>query len=264
MMMTGSFRYIFLLASFIGAGQAIAEASFIKQHESDSSYETYAVLTAKKETQISSEIDAHIKKIYFLPGDHFKQGELLIEFDCEPLDIQMQRLASITKATEAKHKSNLELKKMNSVSELELQNSETENEKAAADAALIKLKQDKCKVPAPYEGDVVAKLANEGEIIKVDDPLLDILSNTDLEVQMYIPSKWLSGVQVGTTFTISLNELSGATLLMGNITKIVGKVDAASQSILVFGQLVLPAAGGPKLFAGMSGTANFDINQPTN
>lgn len=242
------------------SAQAASEASFIKQHKGNSDYEAYAVLTATQETHVSSEIEAHIKKIDFLPGQHFKKDDLLMEFDCEALDIQVQRLVSITKATQAKYNSSLELKKMSSISELEVQNAATENEKAQADVALAQLKQSKCKLTAPYDGDVVAKLANEGELVKLDEPLLEIISNQNLEVQMYIPSKWLSAVQPGTTFTLSLSELGATTLLMGSVTKIVGKVDAASQSVLVYGQLTLPETAAPKLFAGMSGTASFDIN----
>ena len=220
--------------------------------------EVYAVLTPVHEAKLSSEMTGKITRFFFLPGEHFQKGDTLVAFDCRHLIFQAQKIKAVMKATSANLNSHLALKKMNSISEVELKTAESEHEKAEAEYAAIQHQMTQCKLIAPYAGHVVLNAAKENEVVKVDDPVIDVVNNDSLEVKLFVPSRWLRAIKVGTPFKLKLDEVNSAKPFDCQITKIVRRIDPASQSLLVYGKIT--DKGKADLFSGMSGKAIFKLN----
>jgi RND family efflux transporter MFP subunit len=225
---------------------------------------TYASLFPVDKAALSSQMTGVIQKIYYRPGDVFKEGDILVQFNCEEVDLKANRAQAELEAAEVELKSMQELTQLNSASKLDLAKAQSAYKIAKADLRIINFQQKQCQIIAPYNGEVVHWSAAENETVKTDDPLIDIISNGNLEVKMYIPSLWLADVKKGTTFDLVLDEIP-AHKLQGNVVKIVGQIDPASQSILVYGVIdyskekqALLQDRAIKLFSGMSGMAYFD------
>ena len=224
------------------------------QKTSNAEYQAYAVLVPLKEAQLSSEMTGVISSIRYLPGEAFSKGDALVTFNCKDIEIEIKRATAETKSTQAVKESTIQLQKLNSISTVDATKAHSEHDKALAELEKYQHQFTKCTILAPYDGEVVAKEANVNETVKMDDPLIHIVNNKNLEVQMYIPSLWLQQLALKTPFTLNLQELVGTEIIKGNITKIVGRIDPASQSVLIFGKL---DENNYKLFAGMSGVASF-------
>lgn len=253
----------FLLLSSISLGllnhSNIAIAEAVKFANQDN-YEVYATIVPINQAQISSEITAKIDGIYFRPGQEFIKGDKLVSFDCKTTEIKIEKIKAVLKGTKVNLESNQKLKKLDSISNVELKESESKHEEQLAELHLLENEASKCNIIAPYNGEVTAVSAFENEIIKTDDPLIEIVSNHDLEVQMFIPSNWLNMIKVGTNFKLKISEVEHSNL-PGTVSKIVSKVDTSSQSILVFGKLDQGENNPINLFAGMSGVAAFEISK---
>ncbi|WP_116964120.1 efflux RND transporter periplasmic adaptor subunit [Fastidiosibacter lacustris] len=227
---------------------------------------TYASVFPINKASLSSPMTGTIQKIYFRPGDVFKKGEVLLQFDCEEIDLKMLRARAELEAADALLQSTTELMRLNSASKMDLAKAKSQSEIAKADLDIILFQQRQCQIIAPYNGEVVHQSAQENEMVKTDDPLLEIVDNRELEVKMYIPSSWLSKIHIGTNFSLMLEELPNIKLT-GQVIKIVSQIDPASQSILVYGKLVKndesSTLNTDMLFSGMSGIAHFKINKVT-
>lgn len=227
---------------------------------------TYASIFPVQKAALSSPMIGVIQKINFHPGDQFNQGDVLIQFDCEEVNLKAKRAQAELDAARAQLESISELMRLNSASKIELAKAQSQYKIAQADLNIIKFKQKQCQVIAPYHGEVVHQSAQENETVKTDDPLIDIIDNRDLEVRMYIPSTWLQYIHVKTSFTLHLDEIPKQ-IFHGVVTKMVDQIDPASQSVLIFGQLAVDdtASTSPVdinskiLFSGMSGIAYFDF-----
>ncbi|WP_440615590.1 efflux RND transporter periplasmic adaptor subunit [Cysteiniphilum sp. 6C5] len=247
-----------LITSLIYAGETVPT---INTH--DKSNSTYASLFPIQKASLSSPMTGVIQKINFHPGDQFKQGDVLVQFDCEEVDLKSKRAQAELDAARAQLDSTTELMRLNSASKIELAKAKSQFEIAKADLNIMKFQQKQCQVLAPYHGEVVHQSAQENETVKTDDPLIDIIDNRELEIKMYIPSTWLQHVNVHTPFTLHLDELPNK-YFQATVTKIVGQIDPASQSILIYGKL-MPVDATNKLkpqmlFSGMSGIAYFTTN----
>jgi membrane fusion protein (multidrug efflux system) len=104
---------------------------------------------------------------------------------------------------------------------------------------------------------VVEVIAHANEVAATGQPLMKIQDGSNLEVQIIVPSNWLTWLKPGAPFAFVIDE-TGQTV-NGKIARFGASVDPVSKTIRVIGSLT---TGGATVLPGMSGSAKFD--QPTN
>lgn len=147
---------------------------------------------------------------------------------------------------------NKRLLQLKSVGQLELEAAQAELAKANADLAVANATVPKCTIPAPFSGETVEQKRREFQYATPGQPLLDVLDDGSLEVELIAPSRWLSWLKIGDPFTIRIEETEKS--YPAKVTRLGGRVDPVSQSIRVIGQI---AGNAPDLMAGMSGRVLF-------
>jgi RND family efflux transporter MFP subunit len=210
--------------------------------------EIRAQLTPHEFTTLSSEIAARIDRITTRLGEHFKKGDVLVEFDCAIPRAQVARADAVEKQGEKTVAINRRLLQLKSVGQLELEVAQAELAKAKADLAVAQATASKCTIAAPFSGVTVEQKAREFQYTAPGQPLLDILNDHNLEVELIAPSRWLSWIRIGGDFKVKIDETEKT--YAARVTRIGGRVDPVSQSIKVIGEIAGPA---PELIAGMSG-----------
>jgi RND family efflux transporter MFP subunit len=210
--------------------------------------EMRAQLTPQRQTVLSAELGAKISRMPIKEGDRFEQGQLLIAFDCVLQQAQLDRAKSQMEGAQATLTGNRRLAELNSVGTVELQTSEAEVRKAAADVAYIQATLDKCEVHAPFPGRVVEIKAREQQFVQPGQPMLDILDDSVLELEFIAPSRWMSWLKPGHAFKVAIEE-TGKTYPV-RLARVGAKADPVSQSV----KMVAVVDGHfPELIAGMSG-----------
>ena len=104
---------------------------------------------------------------------------------------------------------------------------------------------------APFAGLTVDRKAHEFEYATLGQPLLDVLDDHALEVELTAPSRALGWLKPGASFQLRIDD-TGKTY-PGRVIRLGGRVDPASQSVKVIGEIIGDA---PELMAGMSGRVN--------
>jgi multidrug resistance efflux pump len=105
---------------------------------------------------------------------------------------------------------------------------------------------------SPFNGIAVEQKVQEFQYATPGQPLLEILDDRSLEVELIAPSRWLAWLKPGYAFTVHIDETDKT--YPADITRVGGRVDPVSQTIKVFGEIRGEAT---ELMAGMSGRANI-------
>lgn len=219
--------------------------------------EIRAQLTPRQYTTISSEIGARVSNIHVTEGGYFKKGQTLITFDCSLQQAQLRKSEADLSSAEKTYAANKRLAELNSVGQVELDNSQSASRKAAADVEMSRTLLRKCSVAAPYGGRVAEQRAREQQYVQAGQPLLEILDDSALELEYLVPSRWLVWLKPGARFFVRIDETGKN--YPATVVRTGARIDPVSQSIKIKGQV---AGRYPELLAGMSGVVSFPATNP--
>jgi RND family efflux transporter MFP subunit len=207
-------------------------------------------ITAKTSTTIGASMTGRLARFPLRDGDHFKAGQTLAHFDCGVAE----GAAARAHAAQDKKKSVLataqQLRQLGSNSGLELDVATAEAREAAAEVSASQAVLARCDIQAPFSGRVSNVIVHEYQYVTEGTPLLEILDDHELEMELIVPSSWLIWLKPGSRFAVTVDE-TGHTY-QAELIRLSGKVDAVTQSIKVYGRIVGAA---PELLPGMSGNA---------
>lgn len=207
-----------------------------------------AQLAPRRYTTLAAEIGAKVQRLPVVEGGAFRQGQLLVQFDCSLQQTQLNKAQAGVEATEKIWRANQRLGELNSVGKVELDISQAEWNKARADVAANRSLMGKCQIIAPYAGRIAEQKIREQQYAQPGQPLLEILDDSLLELEFLVPSHWLSWLHQGTEFQVRIDE-TGKTY-PAKVQRLAARVDPVSQSIKVNAAI---HGKFPELIAGMSG-----------
>ena len=99
---------------------------------------------APRHTTLAAEIGAKVQRLAVTEGGAFKKDQLLVQFDCSLQQAQLNKAHAGQNAADKTWRANQRLAQLNSVGKVELETSQAEVQKAAAEVAASKALLDKC------------------------------------------------------------------------------------------------------------------------
>ena len=242
-------RYLLILLSALLllplAGHAAAEGA--------GGGRTRIQLVAKRQTSLSSEISARIEKLPFREGDSFKEGDLLVGFDCALLQSQFRKAEAEAEAARNALNVNRKLAEMDSISTLELQQSEAKVKEKEAEETAMRVSVSKCDLKAPFGGRVAKLSVDPHQNVIPGKPLMDIMETGALEVRTIVPSRWLAWLKPGGRFSVQIEEMGGRSY-PARVIRVGARIDPLSRTVTLAGEVM---GKHPELLPGMSGWASF-------
>lgn len=229
---------LLLIAAALGAGWATASQA----------QELRAQLSPRDFTTLAAEIGAKIERIPVREGERFKKGQTLVSFDCSIQRAQLAEAKAALTATEKTVAVNSRLLELQTIGKLESDVALAERDKARAKLDASSAVLGKCQVPAPFDGRVAEQKVRAQQFVQPGQALLDILDDSELELDFVVPSKWLVWLKPGHVFQVAIDET--ARTYPVKLVRAGARIDPVSQSVKVTGTI-----GGsfPELAAGMSG-----------
>ncbi|MEP1209403.1 MAG: HlyD family efflux transporter periplasmic adaptor subunit [Rhizobiaceae bacterium] len=224
---------------------------------SESNFDARGVVIPNAEVTLGAGIAARIKLMPFKAGEEFRRGESLVVFDCARQNADLRGAkANLTKAS-SHHRGKIRLKARGAAGAQEVRDAAADMEVAKANVDGLQEVISLCKINAPFNGRVVERHAQTHEIPAANAPILTVVDDSTLEVDLIVPSTWLRWVNKGTRFEFDVDELGRS--YVAQVDRLGAKVDAVSQTIKITGKFVERPGN---VLTGMSGTAKFD--PPTN
>lgn len=205
-----------------------------------------------RSTILSSGVSARVAELSFREGDRFERGDTLLVLDCALHRARLEKAKAVVEESLKTWEVNARLGELNSVSTLEVDVAAARLAGAKADLAMIQIQVNECEVHAPFSGRMVRLDVKRYQYVPEGQPLFELIDDSDLEVEMIVPSRWLQWLSAGSELSVYVEELSS--VIRARVSRIGARIDPVSQSVKVFASL---EEAHPELVAGMSGTAQF-------
>ncbi|MBF0346329.1 MAG: efflux RND transporter periplasmic adaptor subunit [Magnetococcales bacterium] len=217
--------------------------------------ELRAELITQRHVVLASDFAARVLEIAPEEGQSFKQGDLLVRFDCSLEKAQLERAQAQVKAAETKVSVQQRLSHLNATSRMEEELAAAEAATARAEMKIIQVRISRCELTAPFSGRVAERMAQQHQYVKAGDPLMEILDPNALQAVFLLPSRYLSHLAKGDAFKIHIDETSATYTAL--VTAIGARIDALSQSVKIVGRIT---GDHPELLPGMSGQAALEVS----
>lgn len=212
------------------------------------------IVKAVNEATISSDLGFRIVDLPYREGQSFKKGDTLVAFDCDALKAELQAAEAQQAAEQITLNNNAKLARYNAVGRYEVSLSKAKVDQAAASVRVIRVRIDQCTIKAPFDGRVAVRAANIAELTDRTRPIMQIVSDQDLEIEMLLPADWLRWMKTGEKFTMRVEE--NAESIAAEVAQISPVVDPVSQTIKVVGRFTGDRRG---VLPGMSGPVSFTV-----
>ena len=214
--------------------------------------EISVLVASGEETVLSSQMAGRIKKLYFGLGDLVKTGALLLEFECESEEAQLQAAQAEYRGARESHLAKMRLQALGAAGELEVTLAAAGADKAKSQVSLREAQMAFCKVMAPFSGSLVKLRVKLSESVSAGQPLVEMVNPDSLKAQIFVPAAWSRWIKVGTPVVVKSSDNNKT--YRARVAKLNARVEGVSQSL----ELEARFEGNPLgLLPGMVGTAAF-------
>lgn len=208
------------------------------------------VVRAIHQASLSTELATPVARVGAREGQRFKTGDPLIEFDCRRQNHELSALGATVREAQVTHDSQTHLLRNGATNRNDLAISAARLEKASADHAALKVRLTGCLIAAPFDGTVVDLGVNAHELPTPNKPLMTIVSDRLLEIEVIVPSRALLHLLVGVEFEFTVDETHR--IYRAKVQRAGGSVDPVSQTAKVYAVFISTF---DDVVPGMSGTA---------
>lgn len=212
------------------------------------------VVRGVAEVTLAADIVARIVEAPLRDGDRFRKGDTLVKFDCLAMEAERDAAQAAWRGHKNNYESNLKLKKFGAGSQFAIVSAKSDMEKSEADVRRLEARLRACKIDAPFDGRVIERVVNAHETPGANQPLIRIVDDSALDLQLVVPSRWLAWLKPQTEFVFTADETGKA--YPARINLIGAVVDPVSQTVRLRCAFVEHPAD---ILTGMSGTAQITV-----
>lgn len=209
-------------------------------------YEAVGTVTARTASTVSSKLMGVVRTVHVQEGDQVGKGDLLVTIDQRQVKAQLERALANAEVAEKEYRRFQQLLKEQSASQQEFDRALARHREAQAAVAAARVSQKDARVRAPYDGRVVAKMINPGDLASPGTPFLTLEQRGLFWADLVLPERHIQSVRLGLEAKVivpALNDLE----ILGEVGRIVPSADARSRSFQV--KVNLPSV--PDLKSGM-------------
>lgn len=201
---------------------------------------------------LSSEIAGRVVSLPFRDGETFEQGEELVGIDCASYRAKLDETDAQMRRAQRKLASFRVLDRRGATGKADLDLAEIDADAARAVRETAAIDVSRCSITAPFDGAVAEQKVKRHQYVTVGEPIIDILSAEDLELEFLAPSRWLGWLEIGSVFSMKIDELDRS--FPAVVTRLGARIDPVSQSVKIYARVEGETAD---LLPGMSGIAHF-------
>lgn len=205
----------------------VAEAS-----EWQDKIEAVGTLKAVNGADLALQVSGIVQDIAFQSGDTVEQGKVLLGLAAAEDVAKLASLQATADNLSITLKRDQEQLKIKAVSEATVDSDVANLKNAQALVDQQKAIVDQKTLRAPFAGRLGIRSVNLGEFLNAGTTIVTLQALDRLYVDMYLPQKNISRVQVGQDISIAVDAYPGKTF-SGKISAVNAKVDSSTRNILV-------------------------------
>jgi RND family efflux transporter MFP subunit len=195
-------------------------------------YEAVGTVTARTSSTLSSKLMGVVRSVHVQEGDMIKNGDLLVTIDQRQVKARLEQALANAEVAAKEYKRYQRLLKEQSASQQEFDRAQARHREAQAAVAAARVSQKDAKVKAPYDGRVVAKLINPGDLASPGTPFLTIEQQGLFWTDLVLPERHIQAVRTGLEVKVAVPAIDNREIV-GEVGRIVPSADARSRSFQV-------------------------------
>lgn len=232
----------YMIKKYLGSRpQAVVAVSAIKaqNYQWQPQLKATGSVRAVRGINVTTEIAGMVKKIYFTPGAHVKEGDILVQLNVDAEIAQLNSLqatAELAKVTYHRNKAQFEAQAVSKATlDFDAADLKSKQAQVAQQSALIAKKT----IRAPFTGKLGISLINPGQFVNPGDKVVSLQSLDPIYVDFYIPQQAITQLTTGQTMTTTLDAFPDRRY-DGKITTIDPHFDTATRNVVVEATLSNP------------------------
>ena len=209
------------------------------------------VVRSQARLDLRTDLDAVIRSAPFVDGERFARGDVLVSFDCRRHRAERDAAKARAVAARIEALSKAKLHRHGAVGRSELERAGALHRSAAARSEALDARLASCAMAAPFDGRIVRLAARAGERPRAGEPVVTIVDDRRLRLEIVAPSNWLAWARTGRTFRFRVDETGR--VHAARLTGTGAEVDPRTRTIVLHAAL-----DGTGVLPGMSGDAIFE------
>ncbi len=209
-------------------------------------YEAVGTVTARTASTVASKLMGVVRAIHVQEGDVVKQGDLLVTLDQRQVQARLdQAQANLAVATK-EYRRYQQLLKEQSASQQEFDRAEARYREAQAAVDAARVSRKDALVRAPYDGRVVSKMINPGDLASPGTPFLTIEEEGLFCTDLVLPERYIQAIKLDLEVSVVVPAMNQEEFT-GVVGRIIPTADARSRSF----QVKVRMPEGPDFKSGM-------------
>jgi len=209
-------------------------------------------VAANEMVEIKSETDGTLEEVLFTEGQRVKQGDLLIRLDESKFSASVNEAEANFKLSETTYERSKQLFRDKLVSQQEYDQAAAQYQANKASLELKRRLLKDARIYAPFKGIMSSRQVSPGQVIARNTTLTWIIDLDPVKVELNVPERFVSQLQVGQKIEITVAAYPGRTFL-GEVFFIAPFVESATRTALVKARIANPNAElKPGMFANLN------------
>ena len=166
-------------------------------------------LRSRRGVVLRPEVGGRITQLNFNDGQRVRKGQVLVQFDDQLPQAQVQQSRAELSIAQANQTRNQELVAQNFISQRSLDESAANLEVAQAKLALARATAARLKIVAPFDGIVGIRQVNVGDYLKDGADIVNIEDIEAIFVDYRLPERFQGKLRRGQTAVLDIDALPG-------------------------------------------------------
>lgn len=147
--------------------------------------------------QLSAPLSGLVANVFCAEGDRVEAGQVLVQLDTRPVDVQIHRAREQVQFAEQQHARQQKLMEIDGTSQRVLQEALEALNIARDSLAAAEAQRHLLQITAPFGGIVARVRARPGQSVDLSSVLVELVNPDDVVITAGIPAAQLSGIEAG-------------------------------------------------------------------
>jgi RND family efflux transporter MFP subunit len=209
-------------------------------------YEAVGTLSARTASTVASKLMGVVRAVHVHEGELVKKGDLLVTIDQRQVKAQLDQALANAEIAGKEYRRYQQLLKEQSASQQEFDQAEARYREAQAAVDVARVSQKDAMVRAPYDGLVVTKMIDPGDLASPGTPFVTIEQEGRFCADLVLPERYIQAIKLGLGVKVVVPAMDNQEF-SGEVGRIVPSADARSRSF----QIKVGMPEGPDFKSGM-------------
>lgn len=193
--------------------------------------EIVGTVRAKLRATLEAKVSGRIEKMFVLPGQMVKSGELLARLEAREIQAKLDQALAQRDQADRDLARFIALLQQKAVTQQEFDGVETRQRTARAAVSEAETMLGYAKITAPFDGVVARKLADVGDLAAPGRPLLELEDPSALQFEADVPEAIIDRVRLEEKLPVRVSSLNDD--LEGTVSEIAPVIDPNSRTFRV-------------------------------